>query len=206
MLKTKHYKPLALSGVATAGKDTFCRLLIREFASRGIVAKRFALADELKKKTAPFISELCSFDIFNCTAEQKELVRDLMVAVGKIKRAVSQGQYWTSLVSKQIQKAANEADQPFVPVITDVRFDEYENDEVSWVKSQGGLLVHISRFDCDGNLVPPANQSEELNNPKVISAADIRIVAQNVNTDERMNLAELSPQVNRIVDYYLSHE
>ena len=32
-------------------------------------------------------------------------------------------------------------------VITDVRYDEYNNDEVDWLKNElGGTLVHLSQY------------------------------------------------------------
>lgn len=135
---------VAISALATAGKDTFCNILCEELMAQGIGAKRYALADELKSKVRKPLKDLSGIDIFKCTPKEKELVRDYLVAVGKIKRFQSEGKYWTGLLEEQI----NSDKDIVVPVVTDVRYDVFPEDEVWWAtKHMHGVLVHLSRYE-----------------------------------------------------------
>jgi hypothetical protein len=71
-----------------------------------------------------------------------------------------------------------------LPIITDVRYIEYKDDEYSWIKSHNGLLIHISRKLNDGSFVQPANIEEKSNDNKLKAVSDITIVwetCQDVN-------------------------
>ena len=63
-----------------------------------------------------------------------------------------------------------------VNIITDVRFDEYEKDEVYWVKNEiNGVLIHIAKYEeINGKRIflQPANAAEARNNPNLIDKAD----------------------------------
>ena len=74
-------------------------------------------------------------------------------------------------------------------VITDIRYDEYLNDEVSWLKEEvGGFLVHIEKFFNDGKdirFVQPINEDESINNPKLRKKADFVLTWPNdLNEDK----------------------
>jgi hypothetical protein len=161
---------IGLCGVAKSGKDLFCNLLINNLSFHGFKAKRFALADRLKNDLKPIFDKL-NIDIWNCNANNKELVRDLMVAYGKAQRIKSEGKYWTRMLTTEI-----EADDCDVAIVTDIRYDVYPQDELYWCKEKmGGVLVHISRFNLlEGvkTFIQPPNQDELANDPKLKAAAD----------------------------------
>ena len=188
--------PIGISGVARSGKDTFCRLLSQRLAQFGFNPQRYALADELKKAVNPFLQNFCSIDIFTCGAKEKELVRDLLVAVGKIKREQSHGQFWTGLVEEKMREGG-----PFqIPIVTDIRFNQYHNDEVSWLKSLGGFFVHITRILEDGFELPPANPTEQANDSSLKECADLKIIANHSSSDIGLN-----GYVEEIISAYLAH-
>lgn len=183
--------PVAISGIARVGKDAFCQFLCEQLNAQGISAKRFALADELKNRIQEPLRELSGIDVWKCSPKEKELVRDYLVSVGKIKRYQSEGQYWTSLLEKQIR-----ASDVTVPVITDVRYDVFPYDEIWWAQNQmQGVLVHLSRYEVikeedlwdyhhDPSViqdsetkewrkfVAPPNKDETENDPKLRAKAD----------------------------------
>jgi hypothetical protein len=104
-----------------------------------------------------------------------------MVAYGKCRRSQTEGKYWTSTIEPSVNTliANNE-----LPIITDVRYIEYKDDEYSWIKSHNGLLIHISRKLNDGSFVQPANIEEKSNDNKLKAVSDITIVwetCQDVN-------------------------
>lgn len=179
-------KVIGLTGVATCGKDTFCKYLIENLQRNGFTAKRFALADDLKAMARMPLLELSEIDILNCDAEQKEIVRDYLVAIGKIKRKLTHGKFWTSLLEPKIIQAKVD-----YAVITDLRYDYYSEDEAYWAKvKMGGSLVHITRFN-DGKKILPPNLDEEENDPKMETKSDYKVAWETVS-DEKIFRDEAS--------------
>lgn len=163
---------IGITGVARSGKDTFYLILKKFLEERKIKSERIALADDLKKELGPFVKEKFNIDLSKCDGSDKELVRPLMVSYGKCRRIQTEGKYWTSLVNIKVKELIK---QKIVPIITDIRYIEYKEDEYSWLKSHEGILIHISRKLDDGSLVPPANIEEKSNDNKLKAVADFSI-------------------------------
>jgi len=172
---------IGLTGVARSGKDTFYSILKKYLEEKGIKSQRLAFADALKNELYDFTKDKFKIDLLDCTPENKEIVRPLMVAYGKCRRIQTEGKYWTSTIQPKInQSIANN----IVPIVTDVRYIEYKEDEYSWLKSHNGILIHISRKLDDGSFVQPANIEEKSNDNKLKAVSDISIVwetCQDVN-------------------------
>lgn len=172
---------IGLTGVARSGKDTFYSILKKYLKEKNIESQRIALADNLKYELGDFVKEKFKIDLNKCDGQDKELVRPLMVAYGKCRRVQTEGKYWTSLVESKIKELKKNNS---VPVITDIRYIEYKDDEYSWLKSNGGILIHISRKLDDGSIVPPANIEEKSNDNKLKAVADYSVsweTCQDVN-------------------------
>jgi hypothetical protein len=163
---------IGITGVARSGKDTFYTILAKYLESKNLKCKRLAFADNLKKELNVFVKENFKIDLKNCTPEEKEIVRPLMVAYGKCRRAQSEGQYWTSLLDADVKSLES---KNIIPIITDVRYIEYKGDEYSWIKNYNGILIHLSRKLDDGSLVPPVNVEEKANDNKLKAVADFTI-------------------------------
>lgn len=172
-------KVIGLSGFARSGKDTLCEFLIKEYANIGITAKRFALADQLKKDLDDFLVTRCSISSFTSITEEKTLIRPILVEYGRLKRTQSNGTYWTNLLEQEIKSQA-----PEVAIVTDVRYNIFPKDEVFWLKAtMCGVLVHIRRFDmitigeeCSQPIKSyhkAPNEDERINDPSLIKNADI---------------------------------
>jgi len=163
---------IGIGGLARSGKDTLCNMLIQQFYLNGYKAKRRALADELKVAIHPSILKQYRVDIFNCTPEEKELVRPEMVAYGKELREKTMGTHWTSLVEEKMK----DDEENFI-IVPDVRYNFYPEDEVNWVKKKHkGLLLHVARYNIvDGEKVwvQPPNEDERIHDPLVRKDADI---------------------------------
>ena len=81
------------------------------------------------------------------------------------------------IFSEKVKDAAK--DEKNIVVITDIRYDEFAEDEVDWVKKElNGFFVHISKYTEDKGVkvfgLPP-NEDEAINNPKLIEKADYLI-------------------------------
>jgi hypothetical protein len=172
---------IGLTGVARSGKDTFFSILKRYLKEKNIESQRIALADNLKYELGDFVKDKFKIDLAKCDGSDKELIRPLMVSYGKCRRIQTEGKYWTSLVESKI-KDLNKSN--VLPIITDIRYIEYKEDEYTWLKAHNGILIHISRKLDDGTLVPPANIEEKSNDNKLKAVADYSVsweTCQDVN-------------------------
>tara|TARA_Y100000766_G_C18916728_1_gene612181 strand:- start:9701 stop:10270 length:570 start_codon:yes stop_codon:yes gene_type:complete len=180
---------IGLAGVAGSGKDTFYSVL-----SSKIKANRFSLADKLKEEVRPWCWKHYGIDPLNCHRHEKELIRDFLVFHAKHMREKTNGRYWVDKIDDEVRSSTEK-----YKIITDIRYDDYDNDEVSWLKNElGGVLVHISMVKGDGSLVQPANSEEARNNPKLIEKADYKIKWPYKSGYDDINV-ELSPYVEEFM-------
>jgi len=161
---------IGLSAFARSGKDLFFKIL-----NKKVDCVRIALADELKAELQPVIQSKYGFDILNCTPEQKEIARPSIVSYAKTKRDSSGGTYWYNKINDKV----NQLKDSTLVVITDIRYNQYEKDEVYWVKEiLSGTLVHIKKYDViDGKKVfsSAPNDEELINDPLVYNSCDYKI-------------------------------
>lgn len=167
---------IGISGVARAGKDTLCNFLVEKFKEKNLVAKRYALADLLKEKMSFLIKGEFGINIFNCSDEEKLLIRPLMVAFGSAKRKQSSGKFWTDSL---LQKIAKDSGSVHVAIITDIRYAEYPEDELVWLKQKlNGVLIHVEKFvEVGGEKIPvlPPNEDEMRNDPVIRQQAHFNL-------------------------------
>ena len=155
-------KYIGVTGLARTGKNLFCDIATKQLREKyNLRARTYAIAYELKKDCAVFVSDKLGLDVFTENTADKTIFRDLLVWYGATKRKQSRGTYWTNLLEKRIK---NELEvehcllgEPLdVVLVSDIRFAEYENDEVQWIKQHlNGKLVHISKFNYSS---PDKNQ------------------------------------------------
>jgi len=172
---------IGLTGVARSGKDTFCHILKKYLKEKNISSERVALADELKSELHEFVEKKFKINLNKCDGKDKEFIRPLMVAYGKCRRTQTEGKYWTSLADDKIKELKK---NNTIPIVTDIRYIEYKEDEYTWLKNNGGILIHISRKLDDGTTIPPANIEEKSNDNKLKAVADYSIswdTCQDVN-------------------------
>lgn len=209
---------IGLSGVAGAGKDTFLEILSQQLPN----VKRFALADNLKRELNPFFMNMYGVDIFTCPRETKDLLRPILVAHGKMRRLSSQGRHWTEMLQKEIL-AFQKSNPNSIVVVTDVRYDFYSKDEIHWLKKEmNGIFVHIQRFyekeientwrergmdfkgksDFVKTYIEAPNEDEKINDPKMIRAADYRVVWPTlIKPDKSIDYNGLSIYVEEFIKY-----
>ena len=166
----KNKNIIGLGGVAGAGKDLFFTLL-----SQKLNVKRFSLADELKREAYPWCIEHYGIDPVNCSRREKETIRPFLVFHGSQKRNRTHGRYWIEKLNDDSKNI----------VVTDIRYDDYEKDEVHWLKEElGGKLIHLRQYEQipdsnEGALLrhykEPINDEEARNDPKIREKADYKI-------------------------------
>ena len=181
---------IGLAGVAGSGKDTFYSIL-----SSKINTKRFSLADKLKEEVKPWCWKHYGIDPLNCHRHEKEMIRDFLVFHASYMRSKTNGRYWVDKIDDEIRSSTEK-----YKIITDIRYDDYENDEVTWLKDElGGILVHISMIRENGEPVPPANSEEARNNPKLIDKADFILEWPKIEDSDNIQ-EDLSPCVDTVMN------
>ena len=211
------YKIIAISGLAGDGKDSVCKILKNYFTKHsGYKFKRIALADQLKVECYDACMDLFRIDPINCTREDKEKIRDFLVFYGKVMRSKSKGTHWTNEVSKRIERLSSGNDIFCIP---DIRHAFYPDDECQWVKNNGGIHIHVQKFNVETNFELgkgisikkkysiPVNKEELKNNPPVAAFADYLIEWHDCSPELPEHNRECIDAVNdvakRILDSYI---
>jgi len=172
-------KIICLSGFATSGKDTFFNLLSQNDTTPFIPSrfKRIAFADELKKTAAPYIKSLYNIDIFNCTPQEKEMARPILISIGCWARDNISDTYWVDKTIDQIKKNVY---QGYIPTICDFRFSSEANKLIEVFGRENIVFVEIVRTDSNYN--PPQKELE--NQPLLAQYIDYRVEWPTVGKDE----------------------
>lgn len=167
---------LGIAGAATVGKDTYYRLL-KQICSEefGVNVIRFALADSLKNDLYSLILYKYGVDIFNCSTEDKNKVRHLLVSHARVMRQNTKGRYWIEKLQSEIEdyKKSENFKPSDIFCVTDIRHFEYSKDEVVWIKEENkGVLIYVEKYFSDGSICNPANDDESRNDPALREHCD----------------------------------
>ena len=164
---------IGIAGVSRSGKDSLALELentIRSYTGKTIY--RTSLAQPLKEDCKDFIQEYIGLDVFTDKTEEKSTFREFLVWYGKVKRQQTEGKYWTDLLDKRVQQF-----QPDICIVPDIRYQQYEQDEVSWLKSKpNSVLIHLQRVAINGEIVQPANMDETINDSIIQNSSDYKII------------------------------
>lgn len=154
---------IGISGYARSGKDLFATVAENILKERGLKVKKFALAYELKNDLKNLIKTKIGVDVFTEKTEEKNIIRPLLVSYGDVMRKVSEGRYWTRKLEEKISKHKID-----VAIITDIRYDYYQEDEVTWLRNkQCGKLIHITKFK-----MAPAPSKRRISTSKPVKIYD----------------------------------
>ncbi len=208
------FKNIGISGVAGSGKNTLAEIIIKFLERMDIPCQELSIANNLKKELSTASKELYGIDSCSCSREEKDIIRPFLVAHGEIKRRLSEGKHWTNLLSRDL-------DSEKVNIITDVRYSEYEDDEIDWLKNDAnGVLIHLSRYVSQGSVLnyPPAcktlnnynertyikamNPSEKRNDPIMRDKADFAL-SWNTYQDSSQRVASTEKLLKWIKHLYV---
>lgn len=193
---------IGIAGVSRSGKDSFAadlEALIRSYS--GKIVYKTALATPLKEDCKEFVKKYLNLNVFTDKTEEKSIFRELLVWYGKVKRQQTDGTYWTSLLDERVKKFSAD-----VCIVSDIRYQQYDNDEVNWLKSkQKNILIHLQRIAINGEIVQPANMDESINDSIIQSHADYKIVWPTFSDDHKYDgMKEIAQKTfNSIIKYKL---
>lgn len=204
----KNKKVIGIGGVARAGKDTFAGILTAKLQQGGNSVKRVAFADPLKYQVDEFLVKNIGITSFTVSDEEKKLIRPMLVWYGDAQRKRTNGRYWIDLAKKTIEESEYD-----YYIITDVRYNVYEKDELHFIKNEmSGILCHIRKYvklyDFGSNshvreYVKPANDHESVNDPKIRAAADHTVEWEDAGKMSELELLT-NPTLNEHVDHFMN--
>ena len=176
----KNPKIIGLCGNARAGKDTFFNVSRNLLNERKVFPERFAFADALKQESDKFLISNLGISAFTEDTKEKELIRPFLVTYGTHLRRKLDPDCWIKKIEPNVLSAMV---QGVTPVITDVRF----GNEADWVRSLGGVMIHIEREGFG-----PANHDEAENEPILIKKSNqiVRWETLGDNVEEYTSIVE----------------
>lgn len=160
---SKFPKVLGIGGNAGVGKDTLGRILKTLLPN----SETFSLAFSLRKETEKILKKF-NHNVWTQNRSAKSEFRMFLVEYAELARKATHGQYFWKKLNKEIKKNHSYLDYA---IVTDVRFDEYDRDEVFWVKNNGEL-IYLSAEDRNKQMVGPANYKEQQNGPRLAAKHD----------------------------------
>ena len=126
---------------------------------------------------------------FTEDSDVKGFMRPLLVEYGKMQRNKSKGRYFIESFKPE-PKAVN--------ILPDIRYVEYAQDEVFWLKNEvKGLLIFIKRKGIDD-----ANETEKINNKIIKDMADYVLEWDSLKEKNTEDVLEIDRRARLIVDQY----
>lgn len=183
---------IGITGVVGAGKDTLFWIIQQIFPEHKF--KQITLANQLKKELEPFLISQFGISPFTQDREKKDLIRPIMVEYARVKRIISKGTYFTKIAQQEINNAILD---DYIPVVTDIRYAIYEQDEYSLIKNNNGFLIHLSRTNTDGRLIKAPNKDEKTNDPILKKLADIKI---KLKTQPLDTIIQNNPHIKELIN------
>jgi hypothetical protein len=185
-MKTNKPFVIGLGSIARCGKDSCFNIL-----SKYLNAKRFSFADELKEALNPLCMKYHGISAFTQNDSAKNVLRPLMVEFGCSVRACNR-RAWIDKVKIKMEAELRNGYDYFV--ITDLRFDEFEDDEYSFVKKElNGLVVNVDRIMPNGKLLEPSNMVESRNYYKIKDKSDVSLLASDLDELEEQIIGKILP-------------
>ena len=155
-------KTLLISATARSGKDLLTKNFIKFFAENGIFAKRYAFADELKRKLDPLFLLNHGISAFTEDVKEKPLIRGMLLAYGKMCRDIDP-YFWVKIIRAKIK----ENEKSHIAIISDHR---YPNESLMF---EDKVTINITRLNTDGES-PPVGEDEKINMPILKQMADYK--------------------------------
>jgi hypothetical protein len=185
---------IGISGAARSGKDTLCRSLIREFQKINKQAVRKSLAGDIIKNDLNILTQSkLSLNCFTENTKEKELLRPLMVEYGKLMRNKTEGRYFTNNFLPESNK---------INIIPDIRYAEYENDEIYWLKNEmNGFLIFLEREGIDS-----ANETEEENNKKIKIKSHLYLKWDSLDENDPDQLKIIDGYAKRVIKSFTTFQ
>lgn len=171
--KNKKYRnclTVAVTGFARSGKNSLCSLIESLCVEKNLGVKTFSFAYALKKDLDSFCKEHFNISSFS-EKEEKSIIRPILIAYGESQRKITNGTYWWKKVMSDINDFYDSGGS--VALVSDLRFKEFEHDEIDFVKSYANSLTFcVQRVLSNGEFLQAVHDSESRNSARLINCSD----------------------------------
>lgn len=166
-------KIIGISGPARSGKDTLGDQFVKILTEYGLKCQKVSFANQLKTETDDFLKSTIGISSFTQNDDEKNIIRPFLVTWGTHVRRKLDPDVWIKSVEKLLKNDV-------VTIISDVRFEN----ELNWIKNNGGHSVFVDRYSTDGKLILPANKDEEEHTMKLKSECDHSFVWDSISNED----------------------
>ena len=177
---------IGISGFATSGKDT-CASLISSYLNKlGKKTKIFSFASCLKEDIDDFCVKKINISALTTDPVLKSKIRPILISYGQIQRNLSKGTYWINQLDPAITSFFKYGGE--VAIISDLRFKEFEYDELDYLKSyNNNIIVNVERIDKNGQTIKAAHESENSSHECLRQASDVKISWESSQDETYLN-------------------
>jgi hypothetical protein len=188
---------IGVSGYARSGKNTLSEVIKNYCLSKSIDAKIFSFAFALRLDLNSFCKEKFNISAFTEQTEEKTKIRPLLISYGEVQRRISKGSYWWNKLKPEINNFFKNGGD--VAIISDLRFKEYDFDEIDFIRSYPNNLIYcVTRKNEHGEIVPAAHESEVENFPKICKKADVHLTWETVDVNSQELVFNSLPVLNSL--------
>lgn len=149
---------IGIGGVARSGKDTLARVFAKILQQRGYNVVIDSFAKPLRDDSDDFLYENFGISAFTTDNKEKEIIRPFLVGFAECHRKQTKGGFFWRKMAERIEPLASGT----IILIPDLRFAEYQEDEIDFV-NRNGWSFHLSLFNERGGKTGPANRTEAVN-------------------------------------------
>lgn len=164
---------IGISGPARSGKDTLGDQFISILSEWGLKCEKASFANQLKNETDDFLKKTIGISSFTQDDDEKKIIRPFLVTWGTHVRRKLNPDVWIDSIKNQLSDDK-------ITIISDVRFQN----ELDWVKDNGGYTVFVDRYTPQGTLVQPANKDEEEHTMKLRSQCDHSFTWDSISNED----------------------
>ena len=172
------------------GKDTFCHIL----KELNVNMKRVAFADQLREYVSPITNHFFCKHPKDLTPQEKELVRPIMIEVGRLARQLDID-YWGKIVADHIKQEWHAQEKEGLDKTIFICCDCRYSSEYHYFKREFGDIVMLVNIERNG--APEPTDEEKIHSPELKKLADVNF---NWNTDE--SFITLRPQISHFYSKY----
>lgn len=155
-------KLIMIGGPARSGKNSFAEALASKLAENNKTVALLSFAEELKQDCAFEIQSRFGLDSFSEVTDEKNTFRPVLINRARENRAKSENAYYTDIMRNKLKGINSD-----FSIITDLRHNESEKDEVSLRNDYETVIVYVKpKWDL------VINDEEKRTLPKVEAIAD----------------------------------
>ena len=198
--KDPRIKLIGIGGMARSGKDSLGDAIIAKLSqNKEIVVIKESFAFCLREELKDIVRDYFDIDVYTQQDAPKTLLRPILTHWTDLHRKQTQGTYFWSKTKERIENLIKiyPDGKQFIILLSDLRFAEYENDEIDFINANG-LSIHLSKSK-NGVPIEPPNDFEAKNDPILKKMSKIQISWEHFGENKEGFSAELDKYSDLVI-------